>query len=87
MTATTTVPTSPPQANAVLTRIRDRARAHPRRIALPECDDARVKEAARILAGEGLAEPVDFVNELSGHSDLEIRQIMRDNNAALLALR
>jgi len=70
MTATTTVPTSPPQANAVLTRIRDRARAHPRRIALPECDDARVKEAARILAGEGLAEPVLVEPELiNGRSD------------------
>src|SRR5437879_3962331 len=58
MTASATAPASPPQANAVLTRIRDRARAKPRRIVLPECDDLRVKEAARILAGEGLAEPV-----------------------------
>src|SRR5216110_514244 len=58
MTALTTAPDSPPQANAVLTRIRDRARAKPRRIVLPECDDQRVQEAARILAGEGLAEPV-----------------------------
>ncbi|HVW32484.1 MAG TPA: phosphate acetyltransferase [Acidimicrobiia bacterium] len=55
MTITTT---SAPAANAVLTRIRDRARAHPRRIALPEVDDPRVREAARILVGEGLAEPV-----------------------------
>jgi phosphate acetyltransferase len=54
----TTAPTSPPQANAVLTRIRDRARAHPRRIVLPEVDDPRVREAARILIGEGLAEPI-----------------------------
>ena len=58
MTFSTTAPTSPPQANAVLTRIRDRARARPRRIVLPECDDPRVQEAARILAGEGLVEPV-----------------------------
>ena len=58
MTALTTAPDSPPQANAVLTRIRDRARAKPRRIVLPESDDQRVQEAARILAGEGLAEPV-----------------------------
>ena len=58
MTPSMTAPTSPPQANAVLTRIRDRARAKPRRIALPECDDERVQEAARILAGEGLVEPV-----------------------------
>ena len=58
MTASMTAPTSPPQANAVLTRIRDRARARPRRIVLPEYDDQRVQEAARILAGEGLVEPV-----------------------------
>ena len=58
MTALTTAPNSPPQANAVLTRIRDRARARHRRIVLPECDDQRVQEAARILAGEGLVEPV-----------------------------
>jgi len=58
MTALSTAPSSPPQANAVLTRIRDRARSHLRRIVLPECDDARVKEAARILAGEGLVEPI-----------------------------
>ena len=58
MTASATAPASPPQANAVLTRIRDRARAKPRRIVLPECDDLRVREAARILAGEGLVEPL-----------------------------
>src|SRR5919206_2600499 len=58
MTALTTVPNSPPQANAVLTRIRDRARSRPRRIVLPECDDPRVQEAARILVGEGLVEPI-----------------------------
>jgi phosphate acetyltransferase len=50
--------TSAPAANAVLTRIRDRARAKRRRIVLPECDDPRVQEAARILTGEGLAEPI-----------------------------
>ena len=54
----TTTTTSAPAANAVLTRIRDRARANPRRIVLPEVGDERVREAARILAGEGLAEPV-----------------------------
>jgi phosphate acetyltransferase len=56
MTSTNT--TSAPAANAVLTRLRDRARAHPRRIDLPEVGDQRVREAARILAGEGLAEPI-----------------------------
>jgi phosphate acetyltransferase len=54
----TTTTTSAPAANAVLTRIRDRARANPRRIVLPEVGDERIREAARILAGEGLAEPV-----------------------------
>src|SRR3954468_2235249 len=56
MTGTQT--TSAPAANAVLTRIRDRPRPRPRRIVLPEVDDPRVREAARILVGEGLAEPV-----------------------------
>ncbi|HYT38143.1 MAG TPA: phosphate acetyltransferase [Acidimicrobiia bacterium] len=58
MIPSTTAPTSPPQANAVLTRIRDRARARPRRIVLPEVGDERMREAARILVGEGLAEPI-----------------------------
>jgi phosphate acetyltransferase len=57
MSATQTT-TSAPAANAVLTRIRDRARSNPRRIVLPEVDDPRVREAARILLGEGLAEPI-----------------------------
>ncbi|HJV08084.1 MAG TPA: phosphate acyltransferase, partial [Acidimicrobiales bacterium] len=60
----TTTTTSAPAANAVLTRIRDRARANPRRIALPEVGDERVKEAARILTGEGLAQPVLVEPEL-----------------------
>ena len=55
---TSTQTTSAPAANAVLTRIRDRARSQMRRIVLPEVDDPRVREAARILAGEGLAEPI-----------------------------
>ncbi|MDQ1489231.1 MAG: phosphate acetyltransferase [Actinomycetota bacterium] len=55
---TSTQTTSAPAANAVLTRIRDRARSRMRRIVLPEVDDPRVREAARILAGEGLAEPI-----------------------------
>lgn len=54
----TTTTTAAPAANAVLTRIRDRARANPRRIVLPEVGDERVREAARILSGEGLAEPI-----------------------------
>lgn len=39
-------------------RIYAAARARPRRIVLPETDDARVLDAAAILAGEGLAEPI-----------------------------
>ncbi|MDQ3944052.1 MAG: phosphate acyltransferase, partial [Actinomycetota bacterium] len=42
----------------VLARIRERARAAPRRIVLPEMWDSRVREATVILAREGLAEPV-----------------------------
>jgi phosphate acetyltransferase len=42
----------------VLARIRERARAAPRRIVLPEMWDPRVREASVILAREGLAEPV-----------------------------
>ena len=57
-TTSATQTTAAPAGNAVLTRIRDRARANPRRIVLPEVTDERVREAARILAGEGLAEPV-----------------------------
>jgi len=64
---TGTQTTAAPAASAVLTRIRDRARARPRRIVLPEVDDLRVREAARILVGEGLAEPIlcepDFIAE------------------------
>src|SRR5919198_42288 len=60
----TTTTTSAPAANAVLTRIRDRARANLRRIVLPECNDPRVKEAARILTGEGLAQPILVEAEL-----------------------
>lgn len=68
MTITTT---SAPAANAVLTRIRDRARAQRRRIVLPECDDPRVQEAARILTGEGLAEPVLIdADHIAEHRDL-----------------
>jgi phosphate acetyltransferase len=60
----TTTTTAAPAANAVLTRIRDRARAKPRRIVLPEVADQRVQEAARILRGEGLAEPILLDPEL-----------------------
>jgi phosphate acetyltransferase len=42
----------------VLARIRERARAAPGRIVLPEMWDPRVREAAVTLAREGLAEPV-----------------------------
>jgi phosphate acetyltransferase len=44
--------------SAVLDRIRERARARPRRIVLPELQDPRVVEAARFLEDEGLAIPV-----------------------------
>ncbi len=36
-------------------RIREKARAHPVAVALPEYNDARVKEAARIIEQEGIA--------------------------------
>ena len=42
----------------VLDRIRERAKATPRRIVLPETHDPRVVEAARLLEAEGLAEAV-----------------------------
>ena len=44
--------------SAVLDRVRERAAASPRRIVLPETDDLRVQEAARILREQGLAAPV-----------------------------
>lgn len=42
----------------ILERLFERARAHPRRIVLPETGDERVVEAARRLRSEGLAEPI-----------------------------
>ena len=36
---------------------------------------------------EGLAEPVDFVHDLAGFSDEEIRLIMRENGFALATPR
>ena len=45
-------------ANGIIARIRERARERRRRIVLPECADPRIQEAARILDGEGLAEPI-----------------------------
>ena len=33
--------------------------------------------------GEGLAEPVEFVNDLDGFSKDEIRLVMRDNGLSL----
>lgn len=41
-----------------MTRLRQQAAQKPRRILLPESADPRVLEAARCLAGEGLARPV-----------------------------
>jgi len=42
----------------IIDRIRDRARAHPRRIVFPEGEDSRIREAAAILQSEGLAESI-----------------------------
>ncbi len=42
----------------VLGRIRERARAKPHRIVLPETGDPRIQEAAVLLAAQGLADPV-----------------------------
>ncbi len=42
----------------ILERVRERARARPRRIVLPETSDARTQEAAEILRSTGLAVPV-----------------------------
>lgn len=39
-------------------RLRERARSHPRRIVLPEGDDPRIVAGARIVADEGIAEPL-----------------------------
>ena len=43
---------------SIIDRIRDRARAHPRRIVFPEGEDSRIREAAAILQSEGLAESI-----------------------------
>jgi phosphate acetyltransferase len=42
----------------LIERLLERARAHPRRIVLPETNDARIVEAARRLEAEGLAHPI-----------------------------
>ncbi|HSN21360.1 MAG TPA: phosphate acyltransferase [Usitatibacter sp.] len=42
----------------ILQRIFERARAHPRRIVLPETGDERIVEAARRLRAERLAQPI-----------------------------
>jgi len=42
----------------ILQRLFERARAHRRRIVLPETGDARIVEAARRIRDEGLAEPI-----------------------------
>ena len=42
----------------LLERLFERARRRPRRIVLPETGDARIREAARRLKHEGLAEPL-----------------------------
>jgi len=44
--------------SGVLDRVRARAAAARRRIVLPETDDPRVQDAARVLRGQGLAEPI-----------------------------
>jgi phosphate acetyltransferase len=53
---TAELPTGP--EGGIIARIRERAREGRRRIVLPETSDPRIQEAARILDGEGLAEPV-----------------------------
>lgn len=60
----------------MLAQLRQQAARQPRRILLPEIDDPRVREAARWLAGEGLASPVllESHSECSGmetFSDLD----------------
>ncbi|MDE2291833.1 MAG: phosphate acetyltransferase [Elusimicrobia bacterium] len=42
----------------IISRLRDAARATPRRLVLPEGDDARTVKAAAIMAREGIAKPV-----------------------------
>ena len=50
---------------SVLERLLERARAHPRRIVLPEATDPRTLEAARRLAEERIAEPLLVGNAAS----------------------
>ncbi len=44
----------------IVTKIRARAKANPKTIALPEIEDARVKEAAKIIEQEGIARVLLF---------------------------
>lgn len=68
------MPGDPVMGADVLARVRARARERRRRIVLPEVADPRVQEAARILLGEGLAEPV--------LPDAELFAARRDDYAA-----
>ncbi|MBN2119996.1 MAG: phosphate acetyltransferase [Candidatus Omnitrophica bacterium] len=42
----------------IVNRIREKAKANPKRIAFPECKDERVQEAVRIIKEENIAEPL-----------------------------
>jgi phosphate acetyltransferase len=46
----------------ILNKIREQARANPKTIALPEIEDDRVKEAAKIIEKEGIAKVLLFGN-------------------------
>ncbi|HEX7980427.1 MAG TPA: phosphate acetyltransferase [Gemmatimonadaceae bacterium] len=54
-----------------LDSVRERAKAHRRRIVLPEADDSRVVEAARALAEAGVVEPV-LIGPVSGAAPCEV---------------
>jgi phosphate acetyltransferase len=66
----------------VLARIRERARAAPKRIVLPEAWDARVREASVILAREGLAQPVLTGETLLAARRTELAERYRARRAA-----
>src|SRR6186713_955874 len=48
----------PDLLNWSLTPIIERARARRGRVVLPEIDDPRIQEAARMMKAEGIAEPI-----------------------------
>ncbi len=68
------------RAQAVMRALSTRAASDPKRIVFPEGEDLRILRAARILADEGIAQPVllgetDRIRNLAAEEDVELEGI------------